>query len=68
MRTFLHTLGGLLELARLACLTRFRFRGPYWSWRWHTAFGRGTPPTRELLRGLLEYARWVYTIRRLGPR
>ena len=34
-------LGGLYQLARLALLSGFRFRGSYWAWRAHTAVGRG---------------------------
>ena len=45
-------------------VTRFRFRGPYWQWRLHTAFGRGYPPKRELLASILEYGRWIHQMRR----
>ena len=38
--------GGIYELTRLAIITRLRFRGPYWTWRLHTAFGRGYPASR----------------------
>lgn len=65
MRWMIETLGGLYELARLAVLTGFRFRGRYWQWRMHTAFGRGYPATRmELVRSVLAYGRWVYRMRR----
>ncbi|MCC6660516.1 MAG: hypothetical protein IT437_06475 [Phycisphaerales bacterium] len=64
MRRLLDTLGGLYQLARLGVLTRFRFRGPYWQWRLHTAFGRGHPPRRELVRSVLEYGRWMHRMRR----
>lgn len=65
MRHLLDTLGGLYELARLGVLTRFRFRGPYWTWRMHTAFGRGYPASRlELVRSILAYARWMHRTRR----
>jgi hypothetical protein len=60
----LDLLGGLYELARLAILTRFRFKGPYWQWRLHTAFGRGYPPRAELIWSVLEYGRWVHRMRR----
>jgi len=64
MRRFLETLGGLYQLARLGILSRFRFKGPYWQWRMHTAFGRGYPATRsELLRSILEYGRWMHRLR-----
>lgn len=60
-------LGGLYELARLGVISRFRFRGAYWQWRLHTAFGRGYPASRaELLRSVLEYGRWMYRTRRGG--
>jgi hypothetical protein len=68
MRPFppvLSTLAGLYELSRLAVITRFRFRGDYWQWRLHTAFGRGYPASRmELARAVLEYGRWVHRQRR----
>lgn len=57
--------GGLWQLLRLGWVTRFRFRGAYWSWRIHTAFGRGMPATRgELVRSILAYGRWVHRMRR----
>lgn len=56
--------GGLYELVRLAFITRFRFRGAYWQWRLHTAFGRGYPPRREHRRSLMHFARWVHQARR----
>ena len=64
MRGAFENFGGLYELARLAVLTRFRLRGPYWSWRLHTAFGRGYPPRGELIRSILAYGRWVHRMRR----
>jgi hypothetical protein len=64
IRGVLETLGGLYELARLALISRFRFRGQYWSWRLHTAFGRGYPARRaELVRGVLAYGRWIWRTR-----
>lgn len=61
----LELLGGVYQLLRLAALTRFRMRGAYWQWRWHTAFGRGAPPTRGArLRAALDYGRWVHRMRR----
>jgi len=58
-------LGGLYQLARLAVLSRFRFRGKYWSWRNHTAFGRGYPKSMlESIRAVLEYGQWVHRMRR----
>lgn len=65
MSSLSDTLGALYQLLRLAILTRFRFRGPYWSWRLHTAFGRGYPATRrELVGSVLEYGRWVHRMKR----
>jgi hypothetical protein len=61
---FFETLAGLYELTRLGLITRFRFRGPYWAWRMHTAFGRGRPSTIALIRGVVEYGRWVHRMRR----
>ena len=65
MRRLLENAGGLYELLRLALTSRLRFRGRYWAWRMHTAFGRGYPGRRELVRGVLEYGRWIYRMRRL---
>lgn len=60
-------LDSLYQLTRLACLSRGRFRGSYWSWRWYTAFGRGAPASkRELLVAGLRYGRWMGRMRRLG--
>ncbi|MDX2147555.1 MAG: hypothetical protein SFZ23_08540 [Planctomycetota bacterium] len=59
-------IGALYELLRLGVLSRFRFRGPYWQWRLHTAFGRGTPPRGEMIRAVLRYGRWMRDIRRMG--
>jgi hypothetical protein len=63
----LEDIGALYELARLAAISRCRFRGKYWRWRMHTAFGRGIPPTRrELIGSVLAYGRWVRRMRRAG--
>jgi len=64
VRAAAETLGGMWELLRLGVITRFRFRGPYWQWRLHTAFGRGYPRRRELLASILEYGRWIRQMRR----
>jgi hypothetical protein len=65
MRTVFDNVWALYELARLAALSRFRFRGAYWRWRLHTAFGCGYPRSRvELLRALLAYGRWMHRMRR----
>jgi hypothetical protein len=61
----LDTAGGIYQLARLGVITGFRFRGGYWTWRLHTAFGRGYPGSRgELIRSVLDYGRWVHRVRR----
>jgi hypothetical protein len=65
MRWTLDTLGGIWQLARLAVISGFRFKGPYWQWRLHTAFGKGYPSRGELIRSVLEYGRWVHRMRRL---
>lgn len=55
---------GLCQLVRLGVVTRFRFRGPYWQWRLHTAFGRGEPDSRaETVRAVVEYGRWIQRTR-----
>ncbi|HRJ48914.1 MAG: hypothetical protein KF787_05440 [Phycisphaeraceae bacterium] len=65
MRWFMDTIGGLWQLARLAWITGFRFRGPYWRWRFQTAFGRGVPASRlEMALSLLDYGRWMHRMRR----
>lgn len=64
MRHLLDTLGGLYQLARLAFITRFRFRGPYWRWRLHTAFGAHPPSRPQMLASILEYGRWIHRTRR----
>lgn len=59
--------GGVYELARLAVITRFRFRGKYWQWRYETAFGRGRPKSRrEMCKRLFDYARWMRRMRRMS--
>lgn len=58
--------GGIWELARLAVVSRFRFSGGYWTWRLHTAFGRGTPPRSETIHAVLDYGRWMFRMRRGG--
>ncbi|MBX3404784.1 MAG: hypothetical protein KF699_15345 [Phycisphaeraceae bacterium] len=56
--------GGLYQLARLGAITRFRFRGAYWSWRNQTAFGRGAPASRlETARAVIEYGVWMHRMR-----
>jgi hypothetical protein len=66
MRRLCENLAGLWQLARLAFISGLRFKGPYWTWRMHTAFGQGMPATRgELYRSILEYGRWMARMRRL---
>ena len=66
MRRLCDNFAGLWQLFRLARLSGFRFKGPYWTWRMQTAFGRGMPATRaELYRSVLEYGRWMARMRRL---
>lgn len=65
MGAILDVLGGLYELARLAVISRFRFRSAYWRWRLETAFGQGYPASRrELIRAILAYGRWAHRMRR----
>jgi hypothetical protein len=64
VRALMDLLGGFYELARLAVLSRFRFQGPYWQWRLHTAFGRGYPSRGELVRSVIRYGVWVHRMRR----
>jgi hypothetical protein len=67
MRGLIETLGGLWELFLLAVGSRFRVRGPYWRWRYETAFGgdpAARPPRRQRLRAMLDYGRWVYRMKR----
>ncbi len=64
IRFVIDTLGGMWELLRLAWVTKFKFRGAYWSWRMHTAYGAaGRPPRGRLVHDTLEYARWVRRMR-----
>lgn len=65
IRAILDTLGGVYQLLRLALLTGFAFKGPYWQWRLNTAFGRGYPAGRaEMFRSVLDYGRWIHRMRR----
>lgn len=67
LRTVGELLGGAWALALLALRSGLRFKGAYWTWRMQTAFGRGMPESRaELLKGLVEYARWMHRVRRMG--
>jgi len=64
MNRLCEAIGAVYELARLGIITRFRFKGEYWQWRLHTAFGRGYPPRAEMIRSFVEYFRWVHRLRR----
>ncbi|MBI1190597.1 MAG: hypothetical protein GC200_07980 [Tepidisphaera sp.] len=64
MQRLIDTLGGLYELARLGVITGFRFKGPYWTWRLHTAFGRGYPSRWETLKSILDYGIWIWRLRK----
>lgn len=61
------TIGGLGELLALAARSRFRMRGPYWRWRFETAFGADParwPARRRRLGAILEYGRWIWRMKR----
>lgn len=61
----LDILGGLWQLLRLGWISRFRFMGPYWQWRLHTAFGKGYPSSRwELVKSVISYGIWMHRMRR----
>lgn len=64
LRSLRDFVGALWELFRLAWITRFRFRSPYWQWRMHTAFGRGYPPRAAYRRSIFHFAKWVHQLRR----
>lgn len=65
MRSLLDFFGGLYQLTRLAVISRFRFKGPYWRWRLHTAFGRGYPASKAtLIKSILDYGVWMHRMRR----
>lgn len=55
--------GAAYELARLAVISKFRFKGPYWHWRLHTAFGLNHPGRAEMAHSVWAYARWVHRMR-----
>ena len=63
----METIGGLWALAGLAFKTHFRLRGPYWRWRYETAFGHEPDrytTRRQRFRAMLDYGRWVYRMRK----
>jgi hypothetical protein len=67
VQRIIDTLGGLWELLLLGVKTRFRLRGPYWRWRYETAFGTDAsrmPTPRQRRRAMLAYGIWVYRIKR----
>lgn len=69
MRHVLLTLAAGWELLRLGFVTGFKFKGPYWRWRMHTAFGRGMPEggTWGLVKSVVEYGKWVHQQRMSRP-
>jgi hypothetical protein len=63
-----HLPGAAWQLLRLLHLTRWRWRGRYWSWRKETAFGSDPsrmPDARAQRDAMLEYGRWVGVMRRM---
>ena len=67
MKNLLETIGGLWELLLLAIKARFRLRGPYWKWRYETAFGNkiaARPSRLHQLKAMLSYGKWVYRMKR----
>ena len=67
MNNTLEKIGGLWELLLLAINARFRFRQPYWRWRYETAFGKNPdarPSPIEQIKAILSYGRWVYRMKR----
>lgn len=60
----LEYLGAIWQLLRLGVITRFRFSGPYWSWRMATAYGRGKPDRPRMLLDIIAHARWIHRSRR----
>ena len=66
-RAVADTLGGLWQLLMLAGRSGFRTRGPYWRWRYETAFGSDPallPPRAARLRAILAYGCWVHRMKR----
>lgn len=63
MRRLLDTILGLYELLRMGVVTRFRFRGRYWRWRYETAFGRGAPSRVAMIRAAIRYGAWAHRMR-----
>jgi hypothetical protein len=67
MQRLIEFFGGLWEMLLLGWRTRFSLSGRYWRWRIETAFGSDPsrwPPRRQRLRAMLDYARWVYRMKR----
>jgi len=65
----LQTIDALWQLLRLAVITRGKFRGRYWHWRFETAFGSDPsqmPSARQRLRAMLRFGHWVGRMRRLS--
>lgn len=67
MHRVIETIGGVWQLFVLGVKTRFRLRGPYWRWRYDTAFGSDPQrftTRRERFFAMLEYGRWVHRMKR----
>lgn len=62
----MRTVWGLWWLLVILLRSRFRLGGAYWVWRRRTAVGDGRRPAREMVAGVLEYARWVARMRRIA--
>jgi len=56
----------LIELARFAMLTGFRFKGPYWAWRLHTALGTAPSSTVRRARAAIAYGLWIRKMRKIA--
>jgi hypothetical protein len=65
MKNPLPTAIGLARLGAMTLRAPGGPRGPYWSWRRHTAFGPGPVPAGRMLAAAAEYGRWVARMRRL---
>ena len=62
-------LGGLLELGRLAIVSRGRLRGLYWSWRLETALGKDRgqwPSSGKRVMAFLRFGAWARSMRKLS--
>ncbi len=64
IRSTFNLFGGVLALVRLAMLGALSKRNRYWQWRQSTAFGRFTVSAKDRRRAVLDYGRWVHSMRR----